>query len=95
MPLLNAFIKVCLRTLLFNANYVKVVQETLRVYPAGPIPEKVALQDTVIPLAEEVTTSNGEIMKQLPVRKGQTIHIATAAYQRFGPLGTVAFFRIL
>ncbi|KAJ6562234.1 cytochrome P450 [Mycena capillaripes] len=58
------------------------IKETLRVYPAGPIPEKVALQDTVIPLAEVVTTSNGEIMKQLPVRKGQTIHIATAAYQR-------------
>ncbi|KAJ6569244.1 cytochrome P450 [Mycena capillaripes] len=52
------------------------------VYDMGPLHERVALRDTIIPLAEGIVTSTGEIMTQLPVRKGQTMNIAIASYQR-------------
>ncbi|KAJ7627968.1 cytochrome P450 [Mycena polygramma] len=58
------------------------IKETLRAYPVGPLQERIARQDTIIPLAEGLTTLTGEFIKQLPVLKGQTMHIAIASYQR-------------
>ncbi|KAJ6481548.1 cytochrome P450 [Mycena vitilis] len=58
------------------------IKETLRLYPVGPLQERIARQDTIIPLADGITTLNGELIKQIPVRKGQTMHIAIASYQR-------------
>jgi hypothetical protein len=52
-------------------------------YPAGAITERVAVQDTVIPLTESITTSTGERISQIPVRKGQVFTLAIGAYQRF------------
>jgi hypothetical protein len=73
MPLLNAFLK-----------------EILRFYPAGPWLDRIAGdEDLVIPLGEELTTTSGERISHLPVRKGQYIAVAIAAYQRYIAVGSV------
>ncbi|KAJ7084746.1 cytochrome P450 [Mycena crocata] len=62
------------------------LKETLRVYPAAPYLERVAGEDLVIPLAEEITTTTGERISHLPVKKGQFIAVAIASYQRLHTL---------
>ncbi|KAF7307557.1 PAH-inducible cytochrome P450 monooxygenase [Mycena indigotica] len=59
-----------------------LMKETLRLYPAGPYLERAASDDLIIPLAEELTLTDGERVKQLNVAKGQYIIIAVAAYNR-------------
>ncbi|KAJ7025659.1 cytochrome P450 [Mycena alexandri] len=58
------------------------LKETLRLYPAVPQPDRIALEDTTIPLMESITTSNGECISRIPVRKGQLVTLAIASYQR-------------
>ncbi|KAJ7894166.1 cytochrome P450 [Mycena olivaceomarginata] len=58
------------------------LKETIRLYPAVPQPERLALEDTAIPLGESITTSKGERISHIPVRKGQVVTLAIAAYQR-------------
>jgi hypothetical protein len=41
-----------------------------------------AVQDTVLPLSERITTSTGEQISQIPLSKGQVVVVAMAAYQR-------------
>lgn len=59
-----------------------LLKETLRVYPAAAYMERVASEDSVIPLAYEITTTAGERISQLPVKKGQHIAVAIASYQK-------------
>ncbi|KAJ7926990.1 cytochrome P450 [Mycena leptocephala] len=59
-----------------------VSQESLRMYPAAPIAERIAVRDTVIPLGDHITNSTGEILSQIYVRKGQIVAIGIAAYQQ-------------
>ncbi|KAF7340248.1 Cytochrome P450 [Mycena venus] len=61
------------------------IKETLRLYPAMPLFDRVAEQDTIIPLAESITTSTGESINQIPVQKGQLLTLAIASYQRLAP----------
>ncbi|KAF7350059.1 Cytochrome P450 [Mycena venus] len=70
MPLLNAFIK---------AGHGI---ETIRLYPAGPFSERVAVQNTTIPLSEAITTSTGERISHIPILKGQLVMLGIASYQR-------------
>jgi hypothetical protein len=51
-------------------------------YPSIPIAERIALQDTVIPLTDHITTSTGERMSQIHVRKGQVVSIDVMAYHQ-------------
>ena len=59
-----------------------LLKETLRVYPAAAYMDRVASEDSVIPLAYEITTTAGERISQLPVKKGQHIAVAIASYQK-------------
>ncbi|KAJ7305668.1 cytochrome P450 [Mycena albidolilacea] len=59
-----------------------LIKETLRLYPAGALSDRVPMEDTVIPLKEAIITSTGERISQIPVKKGQLLTIAVAAYQR-------------
>ncbi|KAJ7804514.1 cytochrome P450 [Mycena olivaceomarginata] len=57
------------------------IKETIRFYPAMPLVERVALQDTTIPLADPITSSTGD-MRYIHVAKGQHVTLGIAAYQR-------------
>ncbi|KAJ7854150.1 cytochrome P450, partial [Mycena olivaceomarginata] len=59
-----------------------LIKETLRLYPTGALSDRVPMEDTVIPLKEAIITSTGERISQIPVKKGQLLTIAVAAYQR-------------
>ncbi|KAJ7182402.1 cytochrome P450 [Mycena crocata] len=54
------------------------MKELLRMYPTEPLPERIAIQDTLIPLREPVKTSTGELLTQLSVCKGQAITLGLA-----------------
>ncbi|KAF8142271.1 cytochrome P450 [Mycena galopus ATCC 62051] len=60
------------------------IKETLRMYPAAALSERVALQDSVVPLAEGITTNSGKKINAIPVGKGQVVMLGVAAYQRYG-----------
>ncbi|KAJ7865050.1 cytochrome P450 [Mycena olivaceomarginata] len=58
------------------------LKETLRLYPALPLADRVVLEDAVIPLGESVVTLEGERINQIAVRKGQVLTLGIASYQR-------------
>ncbi|KAF7375758.1 Cytochrome P450 [Mycena sanguinolenta] len=58
------------------------VKEILRLYPAVPLADRIVMEDTVIPLSESIISAKGERISQIPVRKGEIVTIAIAAYQR-------------
>ncbi|KAJ7762310.1 cytochrome P450 [Mycena maculata] len=62
------------------------LKETLRVYSAAPYLDRIASEDLVIPLADGITTTSGERISCLPVRKGQFIAVAIASYHRLEAL---------
>ncbi|KAJ7743663.1 cytochrome P450, partial [Mycena olivaceomarginata] len=58
------------------------LKETLRLYPAVPIADRVGLEDAIIPLGESIVSSNGEHINQIAVRKGEVLALGIASYQR-------------
>ncbi|PCH35326.1 hypothetical protein WOLCODRAFT_79403 [Wolfiporia cocos MD-104 SS10] len=52
-----------------------VVREGLRLHPAAPQTERVALKDDVIPLSMPVRTADGSMLAALRIRAGQVFHI--------------------
>ncbi|KAK7029935.1 cytochrome P450 [Favolaschia claudopus] len=84
MPLLNAFIKV-LTPLQGNTcvTYItSLLQEVLRLYPAAALIQRIAVEDTVIPLANPIITASQQSISHVPVQKGQVLTLAVASYQR-------------
>ncbi|KAF7336314.1 Cytochrome P450 [Mycena venus] len=59
-----------------------LMRETLRLHPPGPLQERIAVQDTVIPLTDGIKNSKGELINHIPVQKGQVVLVAIASYQR-------------
>ncbi|KAF7336324.1 Cytochrome P450 [Mycena venus] len=68
MPLLNALIKASVLV--------------LRFYPGLPLLDRICLQDTNIPLKNSITTTSGERITAIAVRKGQIVTPALASYNR-------------
>ncbi|KAK6967069.1 cytochrome P450 [Favolaschia claudopus] len=60
------------------------IKESLRMYPAEPITERMAVRDLVLPLTESITTVDGkkQISQGIPIRRGQIIMLSVASYQR-------------
>ncbi|KAJ7879816.1 cytochrome P450 [Mycena leptocephala] len=58
------------------------IKEVLRVYSAGPIKERMAVRDVVIPLKERIITALGEQITAIPVSKGEVVIVAPASYHR-------------
>ncbi|KAJ7924137.1 cytochrome P450, partial [Mycena leptocephala] len=50
--------------------------------PWAPFPERVAAQDAVIPLSEDITLTTGQRTNRIPVFKGQLVIVGIASYQR-------------
>ncbi|OSD07755.1 cytochrome P450 [Trametes coccinea BRFM310] len=59
-----------------------VVKETLRMYPALPYIERIAMKEDVLPLREPVHLSNGQVVSHLPIPAGQVVVIPAIAIQR-------------
>ncbi|KAJ7814939.1 cytochrome P450 [Mycena leptocephala] len=58
------------------------IKEALRMYPAVTISDRTTLEDSVIPLAGSITTSTGEQISQIHIRKGQVLQLGLASYYR-------------
>ncbi|KAF7367995.1 Cytochrome P450 [Mycena sanguinolenta] len=58
------------------------IKEVLRLYPAAAMIQRIAIEDTVIPLSDSIETANGEPITQIPVAKGQVLTLAVASFQR-------------
>ncbi|KAI0704538.1 cytochrome P450 [Earliella scabrosa] len=59
-----------------------VLKETLRMYPALPYMERVAMKDDIIPLREPVRLENGQVVSEIPVTAGQVVIIPIIAIHR-------------
>ncbi|THU97198.1 cytochrome P450 [Dendrothele bispora CBS 962.96] len=59
-----------------------VIKEALRLHSILAGVQREALNDDVIPLEFPVTTTSGETINQIPVRKGQRIHVSLGASNR-------------
>ncbi|KAF9254518.1 cytochrome P450 [Marasmius fiardii PR-910] len=58
------------------------IKETLRFYPSVPNTERMAFEDTVLPLSQPITTTSGRVITELPIQKGQHIYFGIASYNR-------------
>ncbi|KAJ7248944.1 cytochrome P450 [Mycena rebaudengoi] len=58
------------------------IKETLRMYPVGSLTEMMALEDTSLSLTYGLTTTSGEKIAELPIRKGLVVCVAIGSYNR-------------
>ncbi|KAF7356162.1 Cytochrome P450 [Mycena venus] len=58
------------------------IKESLRMFPAEAVTDRVAVEDVVIPLTDNLITTTGERISHIPVSKGQIVTLAIASYQR-------------
>ncbi|KAJ7249999.1 cytochrome P450 [Mycena rebaudengoi] len=56
------------------------IKETLRMYPVGSFTEMMVLEDTSLPLTYGLTTTSGEKIAKLRIRKGLVIYVAIGSY---------------
>ncbi|THU75383.1 cytochrome P450, partial [Dendrothele bispora CBS 962.96] len=73
----------------FNSNdydsmkfFNVVIKETLRLYPIVITLFRYTDRDDVIPLEEPVVSASGEKLKEIPVGKGQRVHINIMGYNK-------------
>jgi hypothetical protein len=58
-------------------------QETLRLWPVTYIIYRQAAVDDVLPLSKPITLTNGKVVNELPIPKGQKIIASVLAYNRW------------
>lgn len=59
------------------------LKEAMRLHPIVWQLARVAAQDDVIPLSTPITTESGQQISSIPIRKGQSIDISIASYNRY------------
>ncbi|KAJ7051726.1 cytochrome P450 [Mycena amicta] len=57
-------------------------QETLCFYPVVPFAYRIANTDTVMPLSESITTTDGQLIDRILICKGQLLTLSVRSYQR-------------
>lgn len=57
----------------------------MRVHPAAPRTDRIALEDDVIPLSQPLTTVDGKTVSSIAIKAGQVFHIPSAV-QNTDPL---------
>ncbi|KAK0455342.1 cytochrome P450 [Desarmillaria tabescens] len=62
------------------------IKEALRLHPLAYGLFRESSQDDVLPLAQPITTSDGQLCSQIPIRKGQVILTSVYSYNRAGLL---------
>ncbi|KAK0452044.1 cytochrome P450 [Desarmillaria tabescens] len=56
--------------------YLDVVcREGLRLHPAGPRTDRIALEDDVLPLSQPLTTTDGNVVSSIAIKAGQVFQI--------------------
>ncbi|KAF9257969.1 cytochrome P450 [Marasmius fiardii PR-910] len=58
------------------------IKETLRLYPSVPHTERMAFEDTILPLSQPITTTSGRVIHELRIKKDQNIYFGVASYNR-------------
>ncbi|KAK0231468.1 cytochrome P450 [Armillaria fumosa] len=59
-----------------SLSYLDVVcREGLRLHPAGPRTDRIALEDDVLPLSQPLTTVDGDIVSSIAIKAGQVFQI--------------------
>ncbi|THU83367.1 cytochrome P450 [Dendrothele bispora CBS 962.96] len=57
-------------------------RETLRLYAPASFQHRIAKKATVVPLREPITLANGEVIKELPINKDQTVFVGIETVNR-------------
>lgn len=57
-----------------------VIRETIRVAPPGPVTAREAMKDDVIRLSRPIADTDGNMMDEVEIRKGQTIYLHMRHY---------------
>ena len=52
--------------ILYSRNVIR-----LRLHPAGPRTDRIALEDDVLPLSQPLTTVDGDIVSSIAIKAGQ------------------------
>jgi cytochrome P450 len=88
MPYLTAVVKVNRTFLSLHLTWVSfsylTAQETLRLWPVAYILYREAAADDVLPLSKSITLTNGKVVNELPIPKGQKIIASVIEYNRLG-----------
>ncbi|KAJ8507684.1 hypothetical protein ONZ45_g9974 [Pleurotus djamor] len=58
-----------------------VVKEGLRLFPASPMTERVALKDDIVPLSKPIRGKDGRMIRAMKISKGQVFHIPFGVMQ--------------
>ncbi|KAF7378305.1 Cytochrome P450 [Mycena sanguinolenta] len=59
-----------------------LINEALRMYSTFPLSDRIATEDCIRPLSYPITATTGVQISEIPIHKGQCLHIAIAAYHR-------------
>jgi hypothetical protein len=73
---------VCTETYVLHTPTVILINEyivSLRLYPAVPVLERVAMKDDILPLGKPIETPNGPV-NRIPIQAGQVLYLLNCAF---------------